>query len=82
MEVEERGVVFVGPRFMKWVIRSGTEAGVTCSIIWKEGRRRTDVDAGSLEWESGIGMLEAESMRRYIQSIVRIGDFLGLGSRV
>lgn len=56
-----RGVVFVGPVLMNWVIRVGVLAGVTLSMNWKAGRRRTVVLWS--EW-SGIGMLEAESMRR------------------
>lgn len=56
-----RGDMFVGPLFTKSLIRSGVFAGVTFSMIWKEGRRRTDVLWS--EW-LGTGMLEAESMRR------------------
>ena len=57
-----RGVVFVGPVFMKFVIRSGVLEGVTLSMNWKAGRRRTVVLWS--EW-SGMGIFEAESMRRW-----------------
>ena len=53
--------MFVGAEFMTWVIRSGTEDGITLSMIVKAGRRRTVVDSGTVG-VSGRGMLEAESM--------------------
>ena len=67
----ERGVVFVGERSMYLVISSGTEAGVTFSMIRKEGRRRTVVgwvegsEVLESEWVCGRGMLEAESISLY-----------------
>lgn len=56
-----RGEVLVGPALTKSRMSSGVFAGVTLSMNWKEGRRRTVVLWS--EW-SGMGMLEAESMRR------------------
>lgn len=53
--------MFVGAEFMTWVIRSGTEEGVTLSIIVNAGRRRTEVESAIVGF-SGRGMLEAESM--------------------
>lgn len=57
----ERGEVLVGAGLIICVIRSGTEEGVTLSIIVKAGRRRTEVES-SIWAEVGSGMLEAESM--------------------
>lgn len=59
------GVVVVGPGLMKYLIRSGTSAGVTCSTIVKLGRRRILVGCfpGSCSWySSGTGMLEADNL--------------------
>jgi hypothetical protein len=57
--VGPRGDVLVGPLSTKFLIRSGVLAGVTLSMNWNEGRRRTVVLSSA--W-SGIGMLEAESI--------------------
>lgn len=38
-----RGEVLVGPLFTKLAISSGVLAGVTLSMNWKDGRRRTVV---------------------------------------
>lgn len=57
----ERGEVFVGAELRTCCIRSGTEEGVTLSIMVNAGRRRTVVEsltAGSV----GRGMFEADSM--------------------
>ena len=40
---DPRGVVVVGARLTKYLIRSGTSPGVTWSMIVKLGRRRTVV---------------------------------------
>lgn len=59
------GIMVVGAVLMWWVIRSGTESGVTFSMMVKEGRRRTVVGAeagGGSSSVPGTGMLEAESI--------------------
>lgn len=56
------GEVFVGPQFMKVVISEGVLAGVTLSMNCQDGSSRTEVLWS--EW-LGIGMSEAESMRRW-----------------
>jgi hypothetical protein len=57
----EMAEVFVGAEFITCFIRSGTEVGVTLSIIVKAGRRRTEVEFSVDGWV-GRGMLDAESM--------------------
>ena len=48
---------------LTWVlIREGTSAGVTLSMIVKDGRRRTEVGSEAELCSLGTGMLEAESM--------------------
>jgi hypothetical protein len=54
-----RGLLFVGPVFMKLVMSSGVLVGVTLSMNCQAGRRRTEVL--SSEW-LGMGMSEAESI--------------------
>lgn len=53
--------VFVGAELITCFIRSGTEEGVTLSIIVKAGRRRTVVESSTVGSE-GTGMFEAESI--------------------
>jgi hypothetical protein len=53
--------VFVGAELITCFIRSGTEEGVTLSIIVKAGRRRTVVESSTAGSE-GRGMFEAESI--------------------
>ena len=62
-EVWPSGDVLVGPLSTKLRIRSGVFAGVTLSINWNAGRRRTVVLWS--EW-SGTGRFEAESMSFYV----------------
>jgi hypothetical protein len=62
----ERAEVFVDAEFMPCFIRSGTEVGVTLSIIVKAGRRMTEVEF-SIDGCVGRGMLEAESMSFWVR---------------
>ena len=61
-----RGVVFVGPVLTKALIRSGVFFCVTFSMSWKDGSSRTVVLWS--EW-SGTGMLEADSIMRWGESV-------------
>lgn len=59
-----RGVVFVGAELMWVEMSSGTRAGVTPSMSFHAGRRRTVVALGGwLGLGSGHGMSDAESIR-------------------
>jgi hypothetical protein len=61
-----RGVVFVGPLLTNVVISSGVLAYVTLSMNCHAGSTRTRVLWS--EW-SGIGMSDADSIRRYTHAI-------------
>jgi len=60
-DAEESGVVFVGAELMMSVIKSGTVAGVTFSMIVKDGSSNTVVEP-STSGDSGTGILQADSM--------------------
>lgn len=69
----------VGEGFTKFSISSGASWGVTFSTTVKLGRRRTFVGwlpVSCMWYSSGTGMFEAESLRRYRNSLLAIGALI------